>query len=172
MRSQLDICIMSAFHKRPGSPFSWPPLRRSCRNRIGRRHPTHAVTAAATVSAIRGERLEVSVSFDPTRATSPSAASCPRASLRCRWVVYAAASRPRCCLMSPSFNCGSTLSLSASADAAQQRGSPRAAVAALALLGLLARLLSGFDSKARELGALNYVVQVVAHEHDELATVF
>jgi catabolite regulation protein CreA len=45
-------------------------------------------------------------------------------------------------------------------------------VAAVALPGLSASLLSGFDGKAREVGALNYVVEVVAHEHDELATVF
>jgi len=38
-----------------------------------------------------------------------------------------------------------------------------AAVAAVTLLGLLALFLSDFDGKAREAGALNYVVQVVAH---------
>jgi hypothetical protein len=44
-------------------------------------------------------------------------------------------------------------------------------VTAVALLSFIALLLSDFDGKARQVSALNYVVQVVAHEHDELSAV-
>ena len=53
-------------------------------------------------------RLEVGVSFDPTRGYFTTAASCPGASPRCRWAACAGTSRPRCCPTSPSSTCGST----------------------------------------------------------------
>jgi len=109
--------------------------------------PLPPAAAIRRTERMHSKRLEVGVSFDPRLPHSVSALSL--SGLRRRIEAALLPDEPVI-----------QLRLDAVAERERRRRRsravpPRAAVAALALPGLLARLLSGFDGKAREVGALH-----------------